>query len=470
VYSNQQATRERVPGCGRQTEMTRITGLRNAIAYLFPHEAERDGVFRLEVQRLGRRSLFALSILTGVLHLFYVVLVETGSIPVARSELPSAVLPALLVCLAALVLARSRWGLSAGRPASLVLMALATASAFRFDLKAAANITEAERFVLADFTGALLFAVVLIPALPVQTLTLGLSLTAVAAFQLSNAPFAPAGLSPLSLTAVLIMDSVLCAILSAVSYNRLWSAHRSSQEVCQTQRLLLVSDNASSMAKLSAALSHELNNPLGILKSSLSTLKDLRGRLAAAEPAVRKGLERTVGQLETNADRALGRMEEIVREMQRFTNLDRAEEREFQVNRVVKDVVSLLDPEAVGGIRIELDLHQVPRVVSKPHLLSAIIARLLQESVSLVSPDGWIRVATRAEEPAVKVLLQDSRPPIPGADLAKIFEPCFHVSGGRVTAGNWTWFNARQILREHGAEISVTSTAESTTAIITLPL
>ena len=312
-------------------------------------------------------------------------------------------------------------------------------------------------------------AIVLIPALPVQTLLLGLSLAATWVLMFPMAQFGATDHSPIPLALILVTDGIFCAMLSAVSYHRLWSVYRSNQEVLRTQRHLLIAGNAASMGKLSAALSHELNNPLGVLKSSLATLRDLRVAPASVDPVRREKVTAAVEKLEGNVGQALARMEDIVRRMQRFTNLDRAEEREFQVNRLVEDVVSLLDPEDSQGVNIELDLHQIPRVLSKPQMLSAILSRQLQESVEAASPGGQVRVATRAEEAGVHIDIQDSRPPIPSQDLAELFEPRFQVSDGRVATGNWIWFNARQIIREHGGELSVISTGAGTTTTVTLP-
>jgi signal transduction histidine kinase len=53
-----------------------------------------------------------------------------------------------------------------------------------------------------------------------------------------------------------------------------------------------------------------------------------------------------------------------------------------------------------------------------------------------------------------------------------LFDPAaFHVSAGRVAAGNWSLFSCRQIIREHGGEIDVQSEeSKGTTVVVTLPV
>ena len=52
-----------------------------------------------------------------------------------------------------------------------------------------------------------------------------------------------------------------------------------------------------------------------------------------------------------------------------------------------------------------------------------------------------------------------------------IFDPSFKVAEGRVSSGNWSLFNARQIVYEHGGDIRLeTATGEGTALHITLPV
>ena len=80
----------------------------------------------------------------------------------------------MLMAVAALVLlafSRSRWALQHSRLFSLVVILLSTIGSYHMDLRLGSDVNQAERFVLADVTGALLVAVVVVPALPWQMFT-----------------------------------------------------------------------------------------------------------------------------------------------------------------------------------------------------------------------------------------------------------------------------------------------------------
>jgi signal transduction histidine kinase len=52
-----------------------------------------------------------------------------------------------------------------------------------------------------------------------------------------------------------------------------------------------------------------------------------------------------------------------------------------------------------------------------------------------------------------------------------IFEPSLRVEGSRVSSSNWSLFNSRQVIYEHGGEIRIdTAPGEGTAFRVTLPL
>ena len=55
-------------------------------------------------------------------------------------------------------------------------------------------------------------------------------------------------------------------------------------------------------------------------------------------------------------------------------------------------------------------------------------------------------------------------------EIENIFDPGFKKSGSRMAAGNWSLFNSRQIVFEHGGEIRIESElGKGTTVCVSLP-
>ena len=154
--------------------MTRLSEmLRTLREYLLPHEAERDASFQREIRRLSRRGLYFM----GVVMLVMGVLIYP-SITALFPEMfvPTSAYSGFFVLIASfLALARSRLGLRFARPVGLLGTYALLLAAFWFDLNFARDAALAEKFVLADSLGVLLMAVVLIPALPIQTFLLAVA-------------------------------------------------------------------------------------------------------------------------------------------------------------------------------------------------------------------------------------------------------------------------------------------------------
>ena len=57
------------------------------------------------------------------------------------------------------------------------------------------------------------------------------------------------------------------------------------------------------------------------------------------------------------------------------------------------------------------------------------------------------------------------------AEAETAFDPSFKVAAGRVASGNWSLFNSRQIVYEHGGGIRMeTAPGQGTAMHVTLPV
>jgi signal transduction histidine kinase len=226
---------------------------------------------------------------------------------------------------------------------------------------------------------------------------------------------------------------------------------------------VMLAQNAASLGRLAAALSHELNSPLGAMLSSLDSLDKLRRKTNSA------------GDLETrlldNIRNSALRLRDAVHRMQRFTNLDRAEIRLTDVNVLLSDAVALVDPAVASSVRVETDLTSCPEIVCHPLQLNAVFETLLRQAIRAAQPEGHVRLRSYPSNGRVYIEFHDSGPGLRPEQLQDIFEPAFHVEAGRVTATNWDMFSCRQIVQAHDGDIAMASAeGEGTTVRIFLPI
>jgi signal transduction histidine kinase len=275
------------------------------------------------------------------------------------------------------------------------------------------------------------------------------------------------------------MITCLAGALTAVLYNQRRSAYEwhtrsleTAENLRQAETRNLLAENAASVGRLAAALSHELNSPIGALISGVDTLLLLASRQATAGPGEQQRLVVLQNELRKSIRLSTERLHEIVIRMQRFTNLDKAEIQAASLNEILNDVCALVQPAYKGRSSIELNLaSDLPELICRPQQLSAVFANLLNNALEASGEGGAVQVSTNANTGSLQVLIRDNGRGLDEHELATIFDPEFKVTHGRVATGNWSMFSARQIVREHGGDIHIESRkGEGTRVSIELPL
>ncbi|HEX7914944.1 ATP-binding protein [Rudaea sp.] len=169
---------------------------------------------------------------------------------------------------------------------------------------------------------------------------------------------------------------------------------------------------------LASKLSHELQTPLAIVKSSLDNLDqqsvstDARTYLVRA----RSGAER------------LGA---IVRAMSEASRMDRAihgvDAEEFDLSAVVRGCVEAYRP-LLAPRRIEADLPASPLLMhGAPELIAQALDKLIDNARSFTPEDGWIRISLRANGDGAIVSVANQGPPLPPTMADRLFDSLVSV-------------------------------------------
>jgi len=250
-----------------------------------------------------------------------------------------------------------------------------------------------------------------------------------------------------------------------------YRARRSAQEALEklraAQARLLVSENAHAQSRFAAALSHELNTPLGALTSAFDTVLHLlkKYKIDADERAseVLEGAEKA-------GRGSAARLRETIARMRYLTNLDRAEEQTVDLNELCQETAASLREELESKAEPVFDLDSLPVVRRRPQQISAVLSNLLRNAAAAIQETGRITVVTRRQPNEVVIEVRDDGCGIPKQQLDRLFEPAFHVEGTQVATKNWGRFVSRTIINEHGGNLDVVSeVGAGTTARVSLP-
>ena len=411
--------------------------------FLFPGAAERDLPFRQNIVRASHSGLQPLG------------LIEIGAaVLMYRTPVQGLTLAALGA--ATFGIARTRWSRSRARELALAF----SAAALGLVGWAAGNATDSATMLI------MLGSVVAVPYLPAQVVALGAVPVALYIW-----------LQPGHEIFLFTLTS-LAMVISAVLYHRRCAIHREHQESLRIAEALSgaqlraqLAESAMAIGKLAAAVTHEINTPLGSLTSSIDTLLVLAARQATASAAQQEKLVTIQADLRRSVQTSTDRIKGVIARLQRFINLEEAELQEANINELIRDVATLFKEKTEHGIQLEFAFNPVPKLMCRPQLLTTVFSSLLSNAINAADASkGRILVSTRLNGGGVEVAIEDNGRGMSDEQIENIFDPGFKTTGSRIASGNWSLFNSRQIVFEHGGDIRISSSeGKGTTVWVTLP-
>jgi len=338
-----------------------------------------------------------------------------------------------------------------------------------------------DEYISVHVTTILLVAITACPLRPLDTFVLGGSIWAayLAAFiggALSGVldwnNWDPSHLAFLLL--LIPLTTGLAAVLYAqrgLNYRAQQESLRIAQELAAAPVRALLSENAISVGRLAAALTHELNTPLGALKSSIDTMIVLAAKQATAPPEQQARLVTMQAELRRSVNDGMERLKKVIARLQRFIDLDHTDRQPADLNELLGDVAVLLKPSLQEKVKLEFDFQPLPPLHCRPQQLTTVFSSLLSNAINAVNGEGRILVSTRKVDSMARIRIEDNGRGMEALELETIFDPGFRVLAGRVSTGNWSLFSSRQIVFEHGGEIQITSEpGKGTTVDVLLPI
>ncbi|MEO1232442.1 MAG: ATP-binding protein [Myxococcota bacterium] len=225
-------------------------------------------------------------------------------------------------------------------------------------------------------------------------------------------------------------------------------------EAMQTQ--LLEAERMAAVGGLVAGVAHEMNTPLGVLRSNLDiharALERLGDSLGEEAPRAATQSVRALARAGETSQAALERLETWVRGLRRFARLDEAEKQIFDVIEGLESTLDLVRPGLPAGIQLEANLGSVSLLDGWPGRLNQAFLTLVRNAVEALGDRGTVRVTAGDEASAVVVTIADDGPGIPEEVQPRLFELSFEADGPR-TRFRVGLATVRSIVTRHGGTI-----------------
>ena len=232
-------------------------------------------------------------------------------------------------------------------------------------------------------------------------------------------------------------------------------------ELRAAQADLLRQERLATLGQLTATVSHELRNPLGVIRTSIFIVGD---GLNGATPRVQRALERI--------DRSVIRCDRIIDELLDFTRISGLEPEPTPIDAWLD--ATLKEQALPAGITLRRDFGLADTTVPFDHdrfrrAIINVFDNACQAMTGEVGPeeaadadDSVLSVTTRGKNGRVEVIFEDRGPGIPADVLPKIFEPLFSTKGFGVGLGLPV---VKQIMEQHGGGIEIDGAGTSGTRV-----
>lgn len=265
----------------------------------------------------------------------------------------------------------------------------------------------------------------------------------------------------------------------------------------ETKSQLLQSEKMASIGQLSAGVAHEINNPVGFIKSNFSSLKHYSKELNTTIEKYMKVLEsidsdkvreainsindehdvdfvtEDIDNLLNESFDGITRIEDIVKSLKHFSRSDTNEWEEADINAGIESTLKVVAHELKYLADIEKNFGDLPLVQCLPMQVNQVVMNLLVNAAQAIDADqkdGKVSIVTAVQGDNVLIKVEDNGKGIDEKTIAKIFDPFFTTKD--VGEGTGLGLSlSYSIIQKHNGEISADSSiGEGTTFTISLPV
>lgn len=227
------------------------------------------------------------------------------------------------------------------------------------------------------------------------------------------------------------------------------------------------------LTRLVAGVAHEVNTPLGAIKSSADTVARTLARASQeAEASMAKRLS-TAQELLSMVETGSERIGQVVDQLKSFVRLDEAEKKIVDLRDSAQNAAYLVAAAHAGEIEVETDLSNAPCPVDcYPARIGEALLHLLQNAANAMAGKGTIHIEVAPSDGQVQIVIADTGSGIEKDQLAKLFEPAFTDKGGagRIGLGMGLAI-VRRIVNDSDGTLQIQSeVGQGTSVTLRLPL
>ena len=257
-----------------------------------------------------------------------------------------------------------------------------------------------------------------------------------------------------------------------------------------TQSQVMHTNKLASLGQMVAGVTHEINTPLGFLRSNAQVVtelldehKQIVGKVASAlhkfeqvdlaQPQAQEALRRILPKMQAalnnderieesrallhDALEGVDQISSLVKNLKGFARVDRDGQELWNVNEGIESALMIANHQLKDRIAVIKNLETVPLVRVMPSQINQVFLNLITNAAQAMHERGTLTVSSRRNGETVEIEFVDTGSGIPSAVLPKIFDPFFTTK----PVGEGTGLGlsiVHKILTSHQGDIKVEST------------
>lgn len=238
------------------------------------------------------------------------------------------------------------------------------------------------------------------------------------------------------------------------------------QLIADQQAQLVASSKLSAIGEMAATITHEINNPLGVILGRCEMMKTLlkKGEVDLAN------LDRLVDTIDVTAKR----IEKIVRSMKTLSHEGEDDPKENTSVSTIVDCLVDLFSEKFKSHGIQFSVTPYDRALKldcRSHEILQVLVNLLNNSFDaiLTKNKKWVRVDVQEKNDDLEISVMDSGEGIPSQILEKLFMPFFSTK--KVQYGTGLGLSiSRSLMQRHQGKLEYDRQSPFTRFIVSLPI
>lgn len=237
-----------------------------------------------------------------------------------------------------------------------------------------------------------------------------------------------------------------------------------NEVITQTEKM-------ASVGQLTAAITHEINTPLGTINSNVNMIKLIAGEASNLEDLeMLREMNENIKESAELSEEASKRIQEIIKSLRSFSRIDQADFMPADINESIRSVIILTTNLHKNRIHIEEKLGEIPNVSCYIGLINQVFMNIIINAIQAIDGKGTITIETSADDTFVYSKITDTGCGISSKNIYRIFEYGFTTKQPGSGSGIGLALSNNIIKKHNGAILVDSEEGKGTTFTVKIPI